>query len=442
MRRVTSILTVILSLTSFWCFAASAQRAAETNAWAQLAELTPTNRVNQDWFGVSSAVSGNTLVVGAFDGNIEQTGTAYVYVKPSSGWGNMTQTATLTPSDGGEGFGTFVAISGDTIIVGAANASNQYPRTQYPQSLVPQSLAPQTLAPQSLAPQTQGPGAAYIFVKPASGWTDMTETAKLTASDGAGGDAFGYNVSISGNTAAVGALFAHSGAGAAYVFVKPASGWSKMTQTAELTASDATTFDNMGSVAISGNTVVTGAYGHNNFMGAAYVFVKPSTGWKDMTQRAELKSTKANQIYGFSVATNGKTAIVGAVGAQQGIGAAFVYVKPANGWKSTSKFTAKLTASSSSGVSGLSQGMSISGKRIVLGAPGTTVGSNSGQGAVLVYHEPKTGWKTTSGFAAELTASDGAANDNLGVSAAVNGSTITGGATKSGPPGEAYVFGK
>ncbi|HXM20817.1 MAG TPA: hypothetical protein VN948_06095 [Terriglobales bacterium] len=417
MRRMTSILTTIISLTSFLCFAASAQRAAGTNAWVQLAELTPTNRVNYDWFGVSTAVSGNTVVVGAFDANIEKTGTAYVYVKPSSGWGNMTQTATLTPSDGGEGFGTFVAISGDTIIVGAANASNQYP-------------------------QTQGPGAAYIFVKPASGWTDMTETAKLTASDGAGGDAFGYNVSISGNTAAVGALFAHSGAGAAYVFVKPASGWSKMTQTAELTASDATTFDNMGSVAISGNTVVTGAYGHNNFMGAAYVFVKPSTGWKNMTQRAELKSTKANQIYGFSVATDGKTAIVGAVGAQQGIGAAFVYVKPANGWKSTSKFTAKLTASSSSGVSGLSQGMSISGKTIVLGAPTTTVGSNSGQGAVLVYHEPTTGWKTTSRFAAELTASDGAANDNLGVSAAVNGSTITGGATKSGPPGEAYVFGR
>ncbi len=93
-------------------------------------------------------------------------------------------------------------------------------------------------------------------------------------------------------------------------------------------------------------------------------------------------------------------------------------------------------------MSGLSQSMSISGKTIVLGAPGTTVGSNSGQGAVLVYVEPTTGWKTTSKFAAELTASDGQANDGLGVSAAVNGSTIIGGATKSGPPGEAYVFGK
>ncbi len=427
MRRTAFILIVVLCLTSFLCFVASAQRTAETNAWAQLAELTPTKRVNQDWFGVSAAVSGNTVVVGAFDANIEKTGSAYVFVKPSGGWGNMTQTATLTPSDGGDGFGTSVAISGDTIIVGAANASNESGQSHdFPVR----------------DPQNQGPGAAYIFVKPASGWKDMTETAKLTASDGVGGDAFGYNVSISGNTTAIGALFAHSGAGAAYVFVKPATGWKKMTQTAELTASDSSTFDNMGSVAISGNTVVTGAYGHNNFMGAAYVFIKPSAGWKDMTQIAEFNSKKANQIYGFSVATDGKTAIVGAAGANEGIGAAFVYVKPKYGWKSTSKFDAKLTASSSSGVNGLSQGISISGKTIVLGAPVTTVGSNSGQGAVLVYREPATGWKTTSRFAVELTASDGAANDNLGVSAAVSGSTVIGGATKSGPPGEAYVFGK
>ena len=173
MRRARFISVIILSLIPF----SSAQRIAAANAWSQLAELTPTTRANQDWFGVSAAVSGNTAVVGAFDANIENTGVAYVFVKPSSGWGNMTQTAMLKPSDGGEGFGTSVAISGNTIVVGAANASNEYGRS---------------------GAQTQGPGAAYIFVKPASGWKDMTETAKITASDGVGGDAFGYNVSISG----------------------------------------------------------------------------------------------------------------------------------------------------------------------------------------------------------------------------------------------------
>ena len=268
----------------------------------------------------------------------------------------------------------------------------------------------------------------------------MTETVKLTASDGADGDAFGYNVSISRDTVAVGALFAHGGAGAAYVFVKPASGWSSTTQTAELTASDASTFDNMGSVAISGDTVVTGAYGHNNFRGAAYVFVKPRSGWNDMTQTAEFSSLRANQIYGFSVAVQGDTASVGAVGAHEGVGAAYLYVKPQGGWKSTATFRARLSAPIASGVSGLSQGISMSGKTIALGAPGTTVGSNQGQGAVLVYIKPDAGWQTTNKFAAELTASDGAANDNLGVSAAVRAGHIVGGATKSGPPGEAYVF--
>lgn len=416
MTRVSSCLTIIVLLVPCPCFAATHSAAA--NAWKQLAELTPANRTNQDWFGISVAISGNTVVVGAFDSNIETTGTAYVFVQTPGGWGNMTQTAILSPSDGGAGFGTSVAISGDTIIVGAANASN---------------LDFQT-------PQQQGPGGAYVFVKPPTGWTDMTETAKLTASDGADGDAFGYNVSISGDTLAVGALFAHSGAGAAYIFVKPPSGWSNMTQTAELTASDATNFDNMGSVAISGDTVLTGAYGHNNFRGAAYVFVKPGTGWTDMTQTAEFSSPRANQIYGFSVAVRGDTAIVGAVGAHQGVGAAYLYVKPQGGWKSTATFTARLSAPIASGVSGLSQGISASGNTIVLGAPGTTVGSNQGQGALLVYVKPETGWQSTNKFAAELTASDGAANDNLGVSAAVRTGHVVGGATKSGPPGEAYVF--
>src|SRR5260370_7968811 len=156
-RRVSVCLKIIVWVVSCVCFAASAPHTAKPNGWAQLAELTPTNRNNQDWFGVSVAVSGDTVVVGAFDSNIETTGTAYVFVKTSGGWRNMTQTAILTPSDGGAGFGTSVAISGDTIIVGAANASN---------------LDFQT-------PQQQGPGAAYLSVKPPTGWTDITATAKL-----------------------------------------------------------------------------------------------------------------------------------------------------------------------------------------------------------------------------------------------------------------------
>ena len=91
----------------------------------------------------------------------------------------------------------------------------------------------------------------------------MTQTAKLTASDGAAGDDFGSSVSISGNTVVVGARChgrRNSHQGAAYVFTEPGSGWANMTQTAKLTASDGAADDDFGySVSISGNTVVVGA---------------------------------------------------------------------------------------------------------------------------------------------------------------------------------------
>ena len=387
----------------------------------ELAQLTPTTRVNNDWFGISVAVSGDTAVVGAFDSNIEQTGTAYVFVKGSNGWSSMTQTATLTPSDAGSGFGTSVAISGDTIVVGAANASN-------------------------LDNQTSGPGAAYVFVKPAGGWADMTQTAKLTASDGVDGDAFGNSVSISGNTIAVGAFFANNFSGKAYVFVEPSSGWSgNLTQTAELTASDSSgLLDYFGSsVSISGNTILVGSNGHNNFQGSAYVFVEPAGGWINMTQTAELTASngKPSDAFGFSAAISGNTAVIGAPGSSLGLGSAYIFVEPASGWTTTSSFNAQLSVPNSIQSGGFAQSVSLSGNAVVIGDAGTTVGTNQNQGAAFLFLEPRSGWQTTSKPTAVLTASDGAANDDLGVSVSVSGNTVMAGAPKSDKPGEAYVFG-
>jgi hypothetical protein len=125
-------------------------------------------------------------------------------------------------------------------------------------------------------------GSAYVFVKPGGGWANMTETAKLTASDGAAGDEFGVSVAISGDAVVVGANGAHiSGKalqGSAYVFVKPGGGWAgPLTEQAKLTASDGAVGDQFGfSVAVSGDTVVVGAPfddidGAAN-QGSAYVF--------------------------------------------------------------------------------------------------------------------------------------------------------------------------
>ena len=111
-------------------------------------------------------------------------------------------------------------------------------------------------------------GAVYVFVKPPTGWADSNETAKLTASDAAISNWFGRSVDISGDTIAVGAFksdfFGGSGLGSAYVFMKPAEGWSSMTETTRLDDPDLIPGDGYGiSVAIDGETVVIGAYTRN-----------------------------------------------------------------------------------------------------------------------------------------------------------------------------------
>jgi hypothetical protein len=388
--------------------------------WQQFAELTPSIRAKNDWFGISIAMSGSTVVVGDFDANIETFGTVDVFVKPASGWANMTQTATLSSSDNGIGFGTSVAISGNVIVVGAANTSNFHD-------------------------PASSPGAAYVFIKPAGGWTDMTETLKLTASDGLPGDAFGNSVSISGTTIAVGAFFVNNFSGRVYVFTCNGGG---CTQAAELTASDSGgILDYLGcSVAISGNTVVAGSYGHNNFEGSAYVYVKPASGWANMTETAELTNpnTTGSDNLGFAVAINGGTVVAGAPAAFNYYGAAYVFVEPPGGWVTTSNFTAGLGAPDAGQFDSFGQSLAIgdSANAIVVGAPGANVGANLEQGAVYAYVLPATGWKTTRNAYAKATASDGASADLMGVSVGISGTTVVAGAPKSSSPGAAYVFGQ
>jgi len=221
------------------------------------AMLTAADGAAEDVFGNSVAISGDTMVVGA-DGDDGRRGSAYVFVRSGGTW---TQQSKLTASDGAANdlFGSSVAVSGDTVVVGAYSDDMRQ-------------------------------GSAYVFVKPGGGWSDMTQTAKLTESHRAEGEIFGWSVAVSGDTVVVGAPADGIGVEnpqGAYVFVKPGGGWSDMTETAKLTASDGYVFDFFGaSVAASGNTVVVGAsddaigpnIGPNSGQGSVYVFVKPGGG--------------------------------------------------------------------------------------------------------------------------------------------------------------------
>ena len=110
----------------------------------------------------------------------------------------------------------------------------------------------------------------------ARGQCPATESAKLTAPDATTGDEFGYAVFLSGDTALVGARLddgVGTDSGSAYVFEKQGTVW---VETATLAASDAAVGDNFGvSVSLSGDIALVGAVGDSDagfYSGSAYVF--------------------------------------------------------------------------------------------------------------------------------------------------------------------------
>jgi len=399
--------------------------------WVQLAELTASDGQGYDDLGYSIAVSGNTVVVGVPGSTVNgqrSQGAAYVFVEPTNGWGNMTQTAKLTASDGSaqDNFGISVSISGNTIVSGA--------------------------------PYNNRLGAAYVFVEPTGGWVNTTQTAKLTASDAVAFDYFGYAVAISGNTVVVGeprANGANAFQGAAYVFVEPAKGWTNKTQNAKLTASDGGSDDVLGSsVAISGNTLVAGAPGWPSGLsqGAVYLFVEPRKGWTNGTQTSRMLASNgtAGDELGFSTSISGTTAVAGArfkrVSGNTAQGAAYVYVESQHGWRVHEIENAELTTSDGQVGDEFGYSISVNGTSVLVGAAYATVGGNVGQGAAYLYIQPKGYWKSTNTFAAKLTASDGTAAASFGASVANGNTTLMVGADTaavSGDPaqGKAYVFG-
>ena len=135
---------------------------------------------------------------------------------------------------------------------------------------------------------------------------------KLTADDGAAGDYFGYSVSISGDTAVVGAYQDDGSKGSAYVFERSGTTWG---QQAKLIAGDGAADDYFGiSVSISGDTAVVGAYRDDDkasSTGSAYVFERTGTTWSQQ-DKLTASDGAAGDYFGYSVSINGDTIAVGA----------------------------------------------------------------------------------------------------------------------------------
>jgi hypothetical protein len=327
---------------------------------------------------------------------------------------DLTKVQKLLADDGAasDDFGSSVAVDGDTAIIGALDDDDK----------------------------GESSGSAYVFVRAADG--KWSQQAKLTADDGAAGDWFGWSVSVSGDTAVIGTpvLFSDNG-GSAYVFVRAANGtWS---QQAKLTAADGMAGDAFGlSVAVNGTTVVIGASEDDekgDDSGSAYIFVRADDGtW---TQQAKLTGadTTAYDGFGGSVAVDGDTAVIGADGDDNYSGAAYVFVRAADGitWNQQAKLTA---ADERTPWDTFGGSVAVDGEIAVIGAMLDSDKGNDSGAAYVFVRAADGSWNQQT----KLTADDGAAEDFFGGSVAVSGDTVVVSAhyddDKGDASGSAYMF--
>lgn len=354
-------------------------------------KLTASDAQAHDWFGSSVSISGDVAIVGApeedggYRNPIERAGAAYIFQLVNGQW---VEKKKLTASDArvDDHFGGSVSISGDVALVAAA-------------------------------------GAAYIFRLENLQWV---EKQKLMASDAQAGDYFGGPVSISGDVAIVGSPFEDGDegdsmdkAGAAYIFLLENGEWKRKQK---LTASDAQSGDYFGrSVSISGDSAIVGAWGSGDSWSgseAAYIFQLVNGEW---VEKKKFNATDAqdHDWFGASVSISGEVAIVGAP--FRDVGVAYIFALENEEWIEKQK----LTASDAQIDDMFGYSVSISGDTTIVGAISED-GANSmiNTGAAYIFQLENGEWVEKK----KLTASDSQIAGNFGTSVSISGDVVIVGA--------------
>ncbi len=254
------------------------------SSWTQQAKLVAADSATSDFFGWSVAIRGDYAIVGApyDDDNGSESGSAYIFVRSGNSW---SQQAKLTASDGEaiDHFGWSVSINENYAIIGAPLEDG--------------------------SPSLPSSGSAYVFSRSGTTWS---EQAKLRPADLDEDDEFGWSVALDSLYAVIGAAESDVGPGSAYIFNLSGTSW---TQQAKLTASDGAVADQFGyTVDMDSNIVVIGAHwddDNGNASGSAYSFIRVDTTW---TQVAKITASDADSLdeFGNSVAADGDYVICGA----------------------------------------------------------------------------------------------------------------------------------
>jgi hypothetical protein len=343
-------------------------------AATQQQKLVASDGAMDDLFGGSVSISGDYAVVGAnqVEINGDRFGAAYVFEFDGNDWIEVIK---LIPSQAFENFGASVSISGDMIAVGAPNAAvdNQQLPGNEPQAGVvylykrslngiwsethrvfPSDVDGYDKFGTSISLENNqlivgspfdddnviSSGSVYIFDFDGNDWS---ETQKLTASNPASGDKFGFKVDINGNRAIISSPLSDDASagikvGSVYVFENDSQVWN---ETKILSASDMAEDDSFGiDISLSGNRVLVGAYKNDDTAlntGSAYIFEYSTTTllW-DNGLKLNANDAAANDRFGGAVKVEGNRLLVGAVsnddGNALGSGSIYSYYYNGNTW--------------------------------------------------------------------------------------------------------------
>lgn len=328
--------------------------------WVLQQRLRASDAAKEDKFGYAMALEGNTLLIGAW-GNFIFRGKAYVFVRSNGVW---TEQAQLLASDGdtSDRFGTNVALSGDTAVVGAWFAKD-------------------TLNVRS--------GAAYVFTRSGTTWTQQQ---KLTHPGAGMFDSYGIGVAVSGDELFVGCTSCDAtperpNVGLVEYFTRSGGVW---TSRQKLTGSETVVGDAFGTdVAISGNTLIVGAaladIGANGSQGEAYIFTRSGSAWTEL-KRLTASNGSTNARFGTSVAIDGGIAVVGAPSmtiTPQTQGWTYTFTRRGSTW-----IEQGLVAQGGHDGDHFGNSVGISGQHVISGSPLIDVNGVFRQGLAFIFSNP------------------------------------------------------
>ena len=378
-----------------------------SGTWSLQGKLSATDGKPADDFGTAVALDGNTAVVGASMADIgSQTdqGAVYVYTYDR----RWSQRKKLIAFDGraSDYFGSGLDLDGDTILVGAWN--------------------------KDVAPNA-GQGAAYVYQGSGEVWNLQQ---KLTVNDGDDEDHFGRSVALDGNSALIGAtgwdyvsyLRTEEDVGAAYIFTRSGDLW---TRQQELIAHDGEEDDLFGSaVDLDRDTAVIGAVRaidvDSSGAGKFYVTERGPQPWQ-LVDSVQDSDTNGCPGFGYAVAMEGSTAVVGRSIEYGDDGAVYFYELEGGAWIEKQTFD----------MAGSAASIALQGNTAVVGSPYADAGPGAqNHGAAYVYVNEGGLWKQQQ----KLVAGDGQEYDHFGQSVALDGGTIMIGSDRHNGNGAVYVF--